>query len=67
MEQMIEYLERYIKNCDDLGGLEKEKWAFQQCLKEARNIVGEDEKENAYWRKQADEQEMEGSYHELPE
>ena len=35
---MIEYLERYIQNCNELGGLEKEKWAFQQCLKQAKYL-----------------------------
>jgi len=33
---MIEYLERKIEMCDSLDGLEKEKWAFIQCLKEAK-------------------------------
>lgn len=28
-----EWLEQKIKGCDELGGMEKEKWAFQQCLK----------------------------------
>lgn len=36
MEKMIEYLERKIEMCDSLDGLEKEKWAFIQCLKEAK-------------------------------
>ena len=29
-----EWLEKKIQGCDELGGMEKEKWAFQQCLKE---------------------------------
>ena len=33
---MIEYLENKIKSCDELGGMEKEKWAFTQCLKHYR-------------------------------
>ena len=36
---MIKYLENKIKGCDELGGMEKEKWAFIQCLKEARKLV----------------------------
>lgn len=27
------WLEKKIQSCDELGGMEKEKWAFQQCLK----------------------------------
>lgn len=27
------WLMQKIKDCDELGGMEKEKWAFQQCLK----------------------------------
>ena len=30
---MIKYLEQQIERCDELGGMEKEKWAFIQCLK----------------------------------
>ena len=36
MKELIEYLEGKIEGCDSLGGMEKEKWAFIQCLKEAK-------------------------------
>jgi hypothetical protein len=29
-----DFLENKIRGCDELGGMEKEKWAFQQCIKE---------------------------------
>ena len=35
---MEKWLERKIKICDELGGLEKEKVAFIQCLRELRTI-----------------------------
>ena len=38
MKALIEYLERKITGCDELGGMGKEKWAFQQCLKEVRGM-----------------------------
>ncbi|NQV40937.1 MAG: hypothetical protein HQ506_01170 [Candidatus Marinimicrobia bacterium] len=28
-----QFLESKMKSCDELGGMEKEKWAFIQCLK----------------------------------
>ena len=34
---MINYLEKKIRSCEELGGMEKEIWAFKQCLKEIRN------------------------------
>lgn len=43
--KIIEYLENKIKGCDELGGMEKEKWAFQQCLKESRRILAVQEEE----------------------
>jgi len=39
MEKLIVYLEKKIEGCNELGGMEKEKWAFIQCLKEARKQV----------------------------
>ena len=29
-----QWLTKKIEGCDELGGMEKEKWAFQQCFKE---------------------------------
>lgn len=39
MKKLIKFLESRIDSCDKLGGMEKEKWAFIQCLKEARKIL----------------------------
>ena len=39
MKEMIEYLKRMIIHCHELGGMEKEKWAFQQSLKKARKLL----------------------------
>ena len=36
MENLITWLEKQIEGCDDLGGMEKEKWAFIQTLKKVR-------------------------------
>tara|TARA_R100000541_G_scaffold17251_4_gene27069 strand:- start:837 stop:1070 length:234 start_codon:yes stop_codon:yes gene_type:complete len=36
MELIIDFLEKRILQCEELGGMDKEKWAFKQCLKEAR-------------------------------
>ena len=44
-----------------------EQYAASQPPKKQEDLEYDQEKEDAYWRKQADEQEMEGSYHELPE
>ena len=33
---MIEYLERMIEGCDNLGGMEREKAVYQSVLKEYR-------------------------------
>ncbi len=38
-DKIIEYLENKIQGCDELGGMEKEKWAFQQCLKETTRLM----------------------------
>ena len=35
---MIKWLESKIEDCDNLSGMEREKWAFQQCLKNARKL-----------------------------
>jgi len=32
------FLESKIQSCDELGEMEKEKWAFQQCLKELNKL-----------------------------
>ena len=34
MSDLKQFLELKIKGCNDLGGMEKEKWAFQTILKE---------------------------------
>lgn len=36
MENLIAWLEKQIEGCNDLGGMEKEKWAFIQTLKKVR-------------------------------
>lgn len=36
---IVEWLENKITGCDELGGMEKEKWAFQQCLKEVKTTT----------------------------
>lgn len=50
MENLITWLEKQIEGCDDLGGMEKEKWAFIQTLKKVRKeqltipvVVGQSE------------------------
>ena len=35
-EKVVEYLERQIDKCDELTSMEREKWAFIQCLKFVR-------------------------------
>lgn len=35
-DEEIRWLESKISSCNNLKGMEKEKWAFQQCLKRAR-------------------------------
>ena len=39
MDEIIEYLEKKIKACDELGGMELEKFAFVVTLKEVRKIA----------------------------
>jgi len=34
----IQWLETMIVGCDDLGGMEREKAIYQNCLKKARNL-----------------------------
>ena len=34
----IQWLETMIIGCDDLGGMEREKAIYQNCLKKARNL-----------------------------
>ena len=36
MENLITWLEKQIEGCNDLGAMEKEKWAFIQTLKKVR-------------------------------
>jgi hypothetical protein len=37
MNELIKWLENKIERCDEHGNsMNREKWAFQQCLKEAR-------------------------------
>jgi hypothetical protein len=50
MENLIAWLEKQIEGCNDLGGMEKEKWAFIQTLKKVRkeqltihSVVGQSE------------------------
>jgi hypothetical protein len=37
-EEYINKIEHSIELCNELGGMEKEKWAFIQCLKFARKL-----------------------------
>jgi hypothetical protein len=37
-EEYIEWLENKIVGCEELEGMEKESWAFQQCLRKARKL-----------------------------
>lgn len=37
-ENYIQWLETMIVGCDDLGGMEREKAIYQNCLKKARNL-----------------------------
>ena len=39
MDEIIEYLEKKIKACDELGGMELEKFAFVVTLKKVRKIA----------------------------
>jgi len=39
MEELIKYIETKIQQCTDMQNMEREKWAFIQCLKEARKQV----------------------------
>jgi hypothetical protein len=39
MEEIIEYLEKKIQACDELGGMNLEKFAFVVTLKKARKIA----------------------------
>lgn len=41
MEEMILFLENKIKSCEELGGMELEKFAFIVSLKKARKILKE--------------------------
>jgi trehalose-6-phosphate synthase len=43
-KKLIKYLEKKIEGCIELGGMEKEKWVFIQCLKEVRKQVSIEEK-----------------------
>lgn len=43
MKTLVEYLETKIQGCDELGGMEREKWAFQQVLKEISKTQEDDE------------------------
>lgn len=38
MNELKEFLQKKIKGCDELGDMDKEKWAFLQCLKEVEKI-----------------------------
>lgn len=38
---MKEFLERKIKACEELGGMDREIWAFSQCLTELRKNENE--------------------------
>ena len=42
-EQIIEYLERKIKVCHELGGMEREKATYQSVLKFVRSLTQQDE------------------------
>jgi hypothetical protein len=37
-EEYIEFIERKIQTCIEIQGMEREKWAFIQCLKKAREL-----------------------------
>lgn len=39
MDEIIEYLEKKIQACDELGGMQLEKFAFVVTLKKARKIA----------------------------
>lgn len=39
MDEIIEYLEKKIQSCDELGGMQLEKFAFVVTLKKARKIA----------------------------
>ena len=36
MEKLKQFIEKKIRSCDELGGMEREKWAFIQVLKYIR-------------------------------
>lgn len=36
--EYIQWLEMMIEGCDDLGGMEREKAIYQNCLKKARSL-----------------------------
>ena len=39
MDEIIEYLEKKIQACDELGGMELEKFAFVVTLKKVRKVA----------------------------
>lgn len=39
MDEIIEYLEKKIKACDEIGGMQLEKFAFVVTLKKVRKIA----------------------------
>lgn len=38
MEELIEYLENKIVQAKELGGMEREIWAFTQAIKKAKDL-----------------------------
>jgi len=45
---IIKFLERKIKSCDEFGDMRKEKWAFQVTLKEVRKLQKQNECNHKY-------------------
>ena len=39
MEEFIKYLEKKIKGCDAIGGMQREKAVYQSVLKEYRKAI----------------------------
>lgn len=47
---MKKWLERQIEKCDEIGGMENEKWAFQKCYQK----LVEEQKEKSFDRKEGE-------------
>ena len=49
INKLKKYIEKMISKCTELGGMEKEKWAFRQVYKKIKEIENNEENKGQFY------------------